>query len=209
MTDDARAANRVAYTFRETHTWVRKAADLFGLGTNALRWIATDAHQRMDPAALSIIAPAGTVATGAVDPIRAISEIAKREHLWLHIDGAYGVPAAALPDAHAGLKSLHLAGSLAVDPHKWFYAPLDAGRALVRNLRHLTDTVDYSPAYYRIDGPLNYYRHRSQDSRGLRALKVWMGLRAAGRQVLIQTISEDIALALEALTTSLSISTFR
>jgi aromatic-L-amino-acid decarboxylase len=234
--DGAQAAKLIAYASTETHTWVQKAADLFGLGTNSLRWIPTDGQQRMDPATLTdqiatdraaglqpflLVASAGTVSTGAVDPIRALSAIAKQESLWLHIDGAYGAPAAALPDADPDLKSLHLADSLAVDPHKWFYAPLEAGCALVRNPQHLPDTFDYSPAYYRFDGPLNYYQHGPQNSRGFRALKVWMGLRAAGRQGLIQTIAEDIALArqlfeglkkyptLEPLTTSLSITTFR
>lgn len=236
--EGAQAANLVAYASRETHTWIQKAADLFGLGTNAIRWIATDQHQRMDPAALSaqiaadraagkvpffLAASAGTVSTGAVDPIRALSQIAKTEGIWFHIDGAYGAPAAALPDADEDLQCLHLADSLAVDPHKWFYAPLEAGCALVKNPQHLPDAFDYSPAYYHFeaDAGLNYYQHGPQNSRGLRALKVWMGLKATGRQGLIQTIAEDIALArqlfdevhkypeLEALTTSLSITTFR
>ena len=236
--EGAQAANLVAYASRETHTWIQKAADLFGLGTNAIRWIATDQHQRMDPAALSaqiaadraagkvpffLAASAGTVSTGAVDPIRALAQIAKTEGIWFHIDGAYGAPAAALPDADEDLQCLHLADSLAVDPHKWFYAPLEAGCALVKNPQHLPDAFDYSPAYYHFeaDAGLNYYQHGPQNSRGLRALKVWMGLKATGRQGLIQTIAEDIALArqlfdevhkypeLEALTTSLSITTFR
>lgn len=236
--EGAQAANLVAYASRETHTWIQKAADLFGLGTNAIRWIATDQHQRMDPAALSaqiaadraagkvpffLAASAGTVSTGAVDPIRVLSQIAKTEDIWFHIDGAYGAPAAALPDADEDLQCLHLADSLAVDPHKWFYAPLEAGCALVKNPQHLPDAFDYSPAYYHFeaDAGLNYYQHGPQNSRGLRALKVWMGLKATGRQGLIQTIAEDIALArqlfdevhkypeLEALTTSLSITTFR
>jgi glutamate/tyrosine decarboxylase-like PLP-dependent enzyme len=236
--EGAQASNLVAYASRETHTWIQKAADLFGLGTNAIRWIATDSQQRMDPAALSaqitadranglqpffLAASAGTVSTGAVDPIRALAQIAKTEGIWFHIDGAYGAPAAALPDADEDLKSLHLADSLAVDPHKWFYAPLEAGCALVKNPQHLPDAFDYSPAYYHFeaDAGLNYYQHGPQNSRGLRALKVWMGLKATGRQGLIQTIAEDIALArqlfeevqkypeLEALTTSLSITTFR
>lgn len=236
--EGVRAARLVVYASKETHTWVQKAADMFGLGTNAIRWIPADSQQRMEPAALShqiqldraqgfqpflIAATAGTVSTGAVDPIRALSAIAKAEGLWLHIDGAYGAPAAALPGADEDLRSLHLANSLAVDPHKWFYAPLEAGCALVKNAQHLPDTFDYSPAYYHFDAdaPLNYYQHGPQNSRGFRALKVWMGLRAAGRQGLIQTIADDIALArqlfdevqkhpaLEALTTGLSITTFR
>ena len=210
-TEGTQAAKLVAYASKETHTWVQKAVDLFGLGTNALRLIATGNDQRLDPAALSlqiqadralglqpffIAASAGTVSTGAVDPIVALSEIAKTEDLWLHIDGAYGAPAAALPDAHPDLKSLHLADSLAVDPHKWFYTPLEAGCALVKNAQHLPDAFDYSPVYYRFDAdaadaPLNYYQHGPQNSRGFRALKVWMALRATGRQGLIDTIAGE------------------
>lgn len=236
--EGTQAAKLVAYASKETHTWIQKAADLFGLGTNAIRWIATGPDQRIDPAALSaqiavdrsaglqpffLAASAGTVSTGAVDPIRALAQIAQTERIWFHIDGAYGAPAAALPDAGEDLQSLHLADSLAVDPHKWFYAPLEAGCALVKNPQHLPDAFDYSPAYYHFeaDAGLNYYQHGPQNSRGFRALKVWMGLKASGRQGLIQTIAEDIALArqlfdevqkypeLEALTTSLSITTFR
>jgi aromatic-L-amino-acid decarboxylase len=230
--------NLLVYASQETHTWVQKAADLFGLGTNAIRWIPTNSKQQLNLEALNnqlaedraqnlqpflLVASAGTVSTGAIDPIRELSQIATRENLWLHIDGAYGAPAAALPGAGENLKSLHLADSLAVDPHKWFYTPLEAGCALVKNPQHLPDTFDYSPEYYRFeaDAGQNYYQHGPQNSRGLRALKVWMGLKATGRQGLIQTISEDIALArqlfdevqkypqLEALTTSLSITTFR
>jgi len=236
--EGTQAASLVAYASAETHTWIQKAADLFGLGTNSLRWIPTDSQQRMDPAALEaqiatdraaglqpffIAASAGTVSTGAIDPIRQLSFIARRENMWLHIDGAYGAPAAALADASEDLKALALADSLAVDPHKWFYAPLEAGCALVRDPQLLPDTFDYSPAYYHFeaDAGLNYYQHGPQNSRGFRALKVWLGLQAAGRQGLAQTIGEDIALArqlfeevqkyphLEALTTSLSITTFR
>src|SRR6185503_20983091 len=124
------------------------AADLFGIGTDAVRWVETDAEFRMDVADLRrlisddvasghtpflVVASAGTVATGAVDPIREIAQICRQHDIWLHVDGAYGAPAAVLPDAHPDLKALGLADSLAVDPHKWFYAPIEAGCALVKN----------------------------------------------------------------------------
>jgi len=226
----------VAYTSKETHTWIQKAADLFGLGANSVRYLPADSHQRLDPAALSqqieadraagltpffLAASAGTVSTGAVDPIVELAAVCQTHNLWLHIDGAYGAPAAALPEASPDLKALHLADSLAVDPHKWLYAPLEAGCALVKDPRHLLDTFDYSPAYYRFEGRLNYYQLGPQNSRGFRALKVWMALRAAGRQGIVETIADDIRLArllydelakypdFEPLTHSLSITTFR
>ena len=231
----------LAYASTDTHTWIQKAADLFGLGTDSIRWIPVDAAFRIDTGELCrtieadaaaggrpflIVGSAGTVSTGAIDPLPELAGIARRYGLWFHVDGAYGAPAAALPDAPANLKGLALADSIAVDPHKWFYAPLEAGCALVRNPQHLPDAFDYSPAYYRFGGdaegkPLNYYALGPQNSRGFRALKVWLGIRAAGREGLARMIGDDIRLAealyheaakhpqLEALTQGLSITTFR
>ena len=235
------AGHLLAYASTETHTWLQKAADLFGLGTDSLRWIPTGRDFRIDLAALReaikrdrdaghrpflLVGSTGTVGTGAVDPLPAMVEIAREHCLWFHVDGAYGAPAAALSDASADLKGLHEADSLAVDPHKWFYAPLEAGCVLVRDPQHLPDTFDYSPAYYRFQAdaeerPVNYYAQGPQNSRGFRALKVWMGLQAAGREGLIRMIADDIELAkamyreaqshpeLEALAQGLSITAFR
>ncbi len=229
------------YTSKETHTWIEKAADMFGLGTQAIRWIATDKNLRMDAGDLEeqiskdskagdqpflVIGTAGTTGTGAIDPIREISRICKDNKLWLHVDGAYGALAASLPDADEDLRSLELADSVAVDPHKWLYAPLEAGCALVRRPEFLTDAFSFHPPYYRLqdDGekpPLNYFEYGPQNSRGFRALKVWMSLLSAGREGLVGMISDDIALAeelyravarhseLQAFTRGLSIATFR
>jgi glutamate/tyrosine decarboxylase-like PLP-dependent enzyme len=141
------------------------------------------------------------------------------------VDGAHSAPAAALPEAPADLKGLTLADSLAVDPHKWLYAPVEAGCTLVRDLRHLADAFSFHPEYYTLaaggETPLNYYELGPQNTRGFRALKTWLALRLAGRQGYIQMIRDDIALAralyervqatpeLEVFTHSLSITTFR
>jgi glutamate/tyrosine decarboxylase-like PLP-dependent enzyme len=155
-----------------------------------------------------------------------LSSIAREYGLWFHVDGAYGAPAAALPDASPDFRALSLADSVAVDPHKWLYAPLEAGCALVRDPAYLRDAFEYSPAYYRFDSdpgdqPLNYYSYGPQNSRGSRALKVWLAMQVAGRRGLAQMVGEDIRLAeaayraieahpcLEALTLGLSIVTFR
>ena len=79
-----------------------------------------------------MIGTAGSVGTGAVDPLRRLAEICRAHRLWFHIDGAYGAPAAALPEAPDDLHALALGDSIAVDPHKWLYAPLEAGCVLVR-----------------------------------------------------------------------------
>lgn len=229
------------YASAGTHTWIQKACDLFGLGTDAIRWIPTDAEQRLRPDVLRqriaedvargdrpmlVVGTAGSVSTGAVDPIRELAEICRTQRLWFHVDGAYGAPAAVLPDAPEELHALGLADSLAVDPHKWLYAPLEAGCVLVRRPEHLSEAFGYHPEYYRFETggeepPINYHEHGLQNSRGFRALKVWLGLRQAGRDGYVRMIGDDCRLAaalhahvgrhpeLEPATLSLSISTFR
>lgn len=231
----------VAYVSKETHTWIDKAADLFGLGANAVRWIRVDAQQQMDVFALEeqiladraagllpflVVGTAGTTSTGAVDPLPEIAAICRKYDLWFHIDGAYGAPAAALPDASPDLLGLREADSIALDPHKWLYSPLEAGCALVRNPDHLVETFSHHPTYYNFDGiqedpPINYYAFGMQNSRGFRALKVWLALRQVGRAGYVEMIGDDIALAralyrdvddhpaLQAVTQNLSITTFR
>jgi glutamate/tyrosine decarboxylase-like PLP-dependent enzyme len=173
-----------------------------------------------------VIGTAGSVSTGAIDPLPQIAELCKREKLWFHVDGAYGAPAAVLPDASPALRALSLADSVAVDPHKWLYAPLEAGCALVRDPEMLHNAFVFHPPYYRFGGaaedpPINFHEWGPQNSRGFRALKVWMTIRQVGREGYVRMIRDDIALArelydsavkheeLEALTHSLSIATFR
>lgn len=231
----------IAYVSKETHTWIDKAADLFGLGATAVRWIAVNGDQQMDVADLEqqiiadraagllpflVVGTAGTTSTGAVDPLPAIAALCRQYDLWFHVDGAYGAPAAVLPDASPDLLGLRLADSIALDPHKWLYSPLEAGCALVRNPNHLVETFSHHPTYYNFDGiqedpPINYYAFGMQNSRGFRALKVWLALRQVGRTGYIQMIGDDIALAqalytaidahpeLQAVTQHLSITTFR
>jgi aromatic-L-amino-acid decarboxylase len=227
------------YCSAETHTWIHKAADLFGLGTDSIRWIPTDHALRMDTAALRqairedtargdlpflLVGAAGSVSTGAVDPLPELARIAREHNLWFHVDGAYGAIAAALPDASEDLRGLSLADSVAVDPHKWLYAPVEAGCTLVRDRKALRDTFSHRPPYYHFpedEDIFNYFEYGMQNSRGFRALKVWLGLRQAGREGYVKMVSEDIRLAealfreaeahpeLEAVTQGLSITTFR
>ncbi len=231
------AKKLVIYTSAETHTWVQKAADLFGLGTASIRWIATDKHKRMDTNMLQrqadtdlaagmlpimVIGTAGTVSTGAVDPLFELAKICRKYSLWFHVDGAYGGFAAKVPGVPDDLAGLELADSVAVDPHKWLYAPLEVGCALVRNPEHLTDTFSYHPPYYHFDNAVtNYVDYGMQNSRGFRALKVWLALQQVGMNGYIQMIGDDIRLAellyqcvdsepeLERFSHGLSITTFR
>jgi glutamate/tyrosine decarboxylase-like PLP-dependent enzyme len=225
------------YCSGETHTWIQKAADLSGLGTDAIRWIAADSEGCIDTRALLeqlnrdrnagdqpilLVANAGTVSTGAVDPLPELARISRDFNLWLHVDGAYGGLAAIAPDAPAALRALSQADSLAVDPHKWLYAPLEAGCALVRDVGKLRDAFSYHPPYYHLgDEVTNYFDLGPQNSREFRALKVWLALQQVGREGYAQMIAEDMRLSrvlfeqvalvpeLEALTQSLSIATFR
>jgi aromatic-L-amino-acid/L-tryptophan decarboxylase len=226
-----------AYCSKETHTWIQKAADISGMGTDAVRWIGVDDNLRMDVAALReairrdievgdqpflVAGTAGTVSTGALDPLPELARVCREFDLWFHVDGAYGALAAVLPDAPAAFAGLREADSIAVDPHKWLYAPLEAGCALVRSADKLRDAFAYHPAYYHFgDEATNYFDLGPQNSRGFRALKVWLAIQQVGRDGYVQMISDDIRLSramseripqypeLEALTQGLSITTFR
>ena len=236
-----RSDRLVVYASADVHTWIQKAVDICGLGLDALRSIPVDASRAMRTDALRsqiaqdrreglhpaiIIGTAGSVGTGAIDPLHELSAIAREHDLWFHVDGAYGAPAAVLDDAPAEFAAIALADSVAVDPHKWFYAPLEAGCALVRRPAELHEAFAFHPSYYRFEGaaedpPTNFHEWGPQNSRGFRALKVWATIRQVGRDGYRQMIADDIALSremyraaaaepeLEALTQSLSIATFR
>jgi aromatic-L-amino-acid/L-tryptophan decarboxylase len=227
----------LAYASTETHTWIQKAADLTGLGADAIRWIAVDRQQRMDLAALEaqyrrdleegylpflVVGSAGTVGTGAVDCLPDLAAFCRERKLWFHVDGAYGAFAAGAMTAPVDLTGLALADSVAVDPHKWLYAPLEAGCALVRDPAALRNAFSYHPPYYSFEGEaMNYFDIGPQNSRGFRALKVWLALQHAGSAAYRQMIGDDIALArylyelatehpeLESITHNLSITTLR
>jgi len=231
------AGRLLVYTSTETHGWIKKAADMSGLGTDAIRWIATDDRQRMDAAALLsqierdlrlghrpflVVGTAGSVGTGAIDPLPDIAAICRQHGLWFHVDGAYGALAALVPGAPASLRALSDADSVAVDPHKWLYAPLEAGCVLVRDSEKLRNAFSYHAAYYHFDEQaVNYLDCGPQNSRGFRALKVWLALRQAGRAGCLGMIGDDILLAMhlhrllanhsefEATSQGLSITTFR
>ncbi|HCI82940.1 MAG TPA: aspartate aminotransferase family protein [Ktedonobacter sp.] len=235
------------YTSIETHTWIHKAADLFGLGLDAIRWIPVDGQQKMNTQALRtqiqediaagnrpflVVGTAGTVSTGTVDPLSEIASICREYNLWFHVDGAYGGLAALLLDNNEGiavspeLKAIRDADSVAIDPHKWLYAPLEAGCVLVRNAALLRDAFSsHHPSYYHFDDTgertVDYYEYGLQNSRGFRALKVWLALRQVGREGYVRMMSDDITLSqelyrlidkqpeLQAFTQNLSITTFR
>jgi len=225
------------YCSAETHTWIQKAADLFGLGTDCIRWIKTNKNQKMDMLSLKntiekdkksgfypmlVVGTAGSVSTGAIDPLNDIAELCQDYNLWFHIDGAYGGFAAAVPELEEVFHGIEKADSIAIDPHKWLYAPLEAGCVLVKNPEHLTNTFSYHPPYYNFEqSAVNYVDYGIQNSRGFKALKVWLMLQQMGRKGYQDLIREDISLAkyahnllsgsknIETFACNLSITTFR
>ena len=233
--DDGRTLR--VYGAAGTHTWIQKAADLSGIGGDSVRWIETDQAGRMRLDALRarieedrksgaepflVVGTAGSVSTGAVDPLLELRTLCDDQDLWLHVDGAYGAFAAAAPNAPDDIRALSLADSVALDPHKWLYTPLEAGCTLVRDPGALLAAFSYRPEYYHFQNEAkNYFEHGIQNSRGFRALKVWLQLKQVGREGYANMIAEDIELArrfheiadarseLQALTHGLSITTYR
>lgn len=225
-----------SYCSKETHTWIEKAADLFGHGSDSVRWIPLTASEQIDMEVLRrqvsedrergdqpffVVGTAGAVATGAVDPLDEMAAFCRESDLWFHVDGAYGGLAAGVAEAPEQLRALSEADSVAVDPHKWLYAPLEAGCVLVRNEQSLLDAFAHEVSYYNFGDRRNYFALGPQNSRGFRALKVWLAFRQVGAAAYRRMIGEDIRLArrlfeildaredFEALTNHLSITTFR
>lgn len=224
-----------------THTWIEKATDMFGHGTDSIRLINVDGNDRIDLGALQkqiksdrlqghvpflVIGNAGSVSTGAIDPLDEIASLCHYENLWFHVDGAYGAPAAMLPEKEVFFKGMERADSIALDPHKWLYSPIEAGCILVRDRKNLHETFSFNPDYYNFEGngserPLNFYEYGMQNSRGFKAFKVWLSLKQAGKSGISTMIRNNIDLAnklfqlaqetpeIDAVSRNLSITTFR
>jgi aromatic-L-amino-acid/L-tryptophan decarboxylase len=200
------------YTSEERHVSVDKAVDAVGLGREALRPLPTDSAFRMRLDALEaaivedrkrgvrplcIVGMFGTTNTGAIDPVRELRKIADREGMWLHADAAYG---GGMLLSHAwpmGNQGLELADSVTIDPHKWFYAPLDAGAILVKDHRRLTASFGIKPAYLtdefdRANERYQYYVHGFEQSRRFRGLKVWMSFKRYGASQIGEWIDNNV-----------------
>jgi len=233
-------ARLVVYCSTATHAWIEKAAFFFGIGTKGIRWIAQQDNGKINLELLEqaiiqdlkngyspmmVIGNAGDVSTGAIDDLNGIGIICKKYNLWFHIDGAYGAPAAVIPSLKSSFDGMADADSIAIDPHKWLYSPLEAGCTLVKDPNTLIDAYSAHPVYYNFSNaesqPHNYYEYGFQNSRGFRALKVWAALQHVGRDGYVKMIGHNIELAqllfrlanqhpeLEAMTQNLSITTLR
>ena len=156
--------------------------------------IAADRAAGLRP--VCVAASAGTVNTGAIDPLDQIADLCQREDLWFHVDGAYG-GFGILAEQTAGLyKGIERADSLAVDPHKWLYLPVECGCAIVRDAQALRDTFSVMPPYLRDDTALPWFSEFGiQQTRGFKALKLWLTMQQIGLDGYKQSISHDVAMA--------------
>ncbi len=206
----------VFYQSSEGHSSLRKAVELLGLGSENLRVIPAGHDCRLPVPALReaitadrsagfhpfcVAASAGTVATGAVDPLDEIADVCAEEKLWCHVDGAYGAFGLLDPDAAPRFRGLERADSLALDPHKWLSVPVECGAVLIRDARAMRATFSLVPAYLRTEpeqgiGGLPWFSEFGfQQTRGFRALKLWMVLAASGRTGAAAHIQHGVRLA--------------
>jgi aromatic-L-amino-acid/L-tryptophan decarboxylase len=201
----------IVYASTQGHACIQKAVEILGFGSDQLRRVPVDADFRMDLTALqslvaadrasglhpvAVVASAGTVNTGAIDPLEALADFCASADLWLHVDGAYGGVAALDPATRPLLAGLGRADSLGVDPHKWLYIPVECGCAIVRDARALRDTFSLVPPYLRDDAAMPWFSEFTvQQTRGFRALKLWMVLQQVGLDAYGRLIASDIARA--------------
>jgi glutamate/tyrosine decarboxylase-like PLP-dependent enzyme len=179
----------------EVHASVLKALSMLGLGRDRVVRVPVDGQGRMRgdalpplSAATIVCIQAGNVNTGAFDPARAICAAARAAGAWVHVDGAFGLWAAASP-AHAHLADgIALADSWATDAHKWLNVPYDCGIVLVREPQHLERAMAASAAYLAPDVPRHPFRYTPEMSRRARGVEVWAGLRSLGRAGLAEVI---------------------
>jgi glutamate/tyrosine decarboxylase-like PLP-dependent enzyme len=200
----------------EGHSSLQKAVELLGLGAAAIRTVPVDGPGRMQVPALRaalaadraagrrpfcVAASAGTAGTGAIDPLDELAALCAAERLWLHVDGAYGAIAAVSPSRRERLAGLGRADSVALDPHKWLSIPVECGAVLVRDGRLLREAFSLVPAYLRTEpdrgfGGLPWYsEYGVQQTRGFRALKLWMTLQHLGREGVRRLVEHHLDLA--------------
>jgi aromatic-L-amino-acid/L-tryptophan decarboxylase len=196
------------YCSAEAHYSVTRAAELLGIGADNVRGVAVDGHRRLVAEAVAdaiardvddgvtpvaVVATAGTTLTGAVDPLDALADVCAERGIWLHADGAYGLPAAAAPSATPLFAGLERADSVTLDAHKWLYLPKACGVVLVRRRAQLEAALRHEEDYFPherddvhpVDTTLEY-------SRPFRALKLWLAFRAHGAEAFRDAIETNL-----------------
>jgi glutamate/tyrosine decarboxylase-like PLP-dependent enzyme len=206
------SAPMTIYASDQIHMSIPKAADMIGVGRAQVRLIPCDDRFRMNLAQLRetiaadlknglkpfcIVGSAGTVNTGAVDPLAEIADVASEFQLWFHIDGAYGALAALDETKRPLFRGLERADSISLDPHKWLYVPIDSGCLLFRDEGRARAAFAFEGADYikvheqNEDEAFAFWNYGPELSRRFRALKIWLTLRYYGVQRIARTISED------------------
>lgn len=207
----AGAAPALIYLTDHAHRSVHRGLGFLGVRDAQIRVVPHDAAQRMSTADLAtmiqedrraghrgfcVVATAGTTSTGAVDPLDEIATICAENELWFHVDGAFGA-AAVLTDTDL-LTGLDRADSIALDPHKWWFQPYEAGCVLVRDITALSDAFSLDAEYLRETRdaavPQNFYDLGPQLTRSFRALKVWMSMKTFGIDAFRRAVEHGIAL---------------
>src|SRR5579864_9769431 len=203
----------VLYCSTEVHSWAQKAVELLGLGDNSLRRVPVDSSFRIELEALQaaiqsdrrdgripfcVIGSAGTVNTGAVDPLVELAALCKEEQLWFHIDGAFGALAILSPKWRNSVAGLHLADSIAFDLHKWMYMPFEAGCVLVRDSEAHRKAFVVNPSYLASQGrgiapqAPEFAARGVELARNFKALKIWFSLRTHGTLKFGRLIEQNI-----------------
>jgi aromatic-L-amino-acid decarboxylase len=197
------------YCSAEAHYSVRRAAEVLGIGGNNVRSIEIDSQRRMNPAALAqaiasdreagvipmaVVATAGTTLTGAVDSIDQIADVC--DGVWLHVDGAYGLPAAGTKTAGPLFAGLDRADSMSIDAHKWLFVPKACSALLVKNPASLAKAFSHNEAYIPHEhGDTNAVDITLEYSRPLRALKLWLAFKVHGAQSIRDALESNLAQA--------------
>ncbi len=204
------------YCSSETHSCVQKAAELIGLGTNAVRTVSINEKYQINIEELikqiesdveegylpfCIVGNAGTVNTGAIDPLAELAGVAKKYKLWFHIDGAFGALAKLVEEYSEQLKPIETCDSIAFDLHKWMYVPYEVGCTLIKNARAHRRSFAVTPDYLLNEerglagGPDLISNFGPELSRGFKALKVWMSIKEHGQKKFAAMIRQNIAQA--------------
>jgi aromatic-L-amino-acid decarboxylase len=197
-----------AYVSEERHVSIDKAFDMVGIGRENIRILPTDDQFRLRVDALEstiaedkragmrpavLVGIAGSTATGSIDPLPELAAIAERERMWLHVDAAYGGGVLLSKKRAGALTGIDRAHSVTLDPHKWFFAPLDAGAVLVRDERFLTASFGMMPPYLTAaPDRYQFYVHGFEQSRRFRGLKVWMSFKRYGAEEVSRWIDRNI-----------------
>jgi glutamate/tyrosine decarboxylase-like PLP-dependent enzyme len=208
-------AQGVAYLTDQTHASLPRNLRHMGLHEEEINILPSDDSLRMCPQTLEdaiekdkargqrpmmVVATAGTTNTGAADPLNAIADICNRYDLWLHVDGAYGAPAAVTEAGRRVLQGLERADSVVLDPHKWFFQPYDLGICFVTRPGALDRCFAMNPEYLKdvqVCDAVNYGNRSLELTRRSRALKLWMSLRTYGASAFRHAVQHGIDLAEE------------